>query len=340
MRPPRPPRRAVSETPSGWQPGSLTYVPSSEPPPALVGKPTIAESILLRVFRRFPANTTIFRDASDDAAREHESEREWPVWRSFGRGPELMIDRDVLDLGCGWGGRSVRWLEVGAKSVCGIEVAHSQVSLATDFARKAGVADRALFLVGVGEDIPCPDRSFDLVVMYDVMEHVVDPEEVVKESYRVLRPGGRLATVFPPYYNIFGGSHLHGYATSVPGLNVVFPTKALKRATLRLFAEQGIDHRPYLRDVSTDKLWNMNGLTVRAFNKLVKESEFEVEQLWLVGHLDRRYVEPTAPPRSFWRRVVRPLAFAASAAAASAPLLRELFCSRVCAVLRKPAVAD
>ena len=44
--------------------------------------------------------------------------------------------------------------------------------------------------VGVGEDLPYPDLSFDIVVSVDVLEHVMDLEKVVREVRRVLRPGG------------------------------------------------------------------------------------------------------------------------------------------------------
>jgi SAM-dependent methyltransferase len=300
----------------------------------VVGRPTFAESLALRIFRRYPSKTTIFRDLSDDASFEYRDEREHPFWGFFGRGPELFVDRDVLDLGCGWGGRSVRWLEVGAKSMVGVDVAESQISLARAFATDKGIGNEAMFMLGVGEEIQCADDSFDLVVMYDVMEHVVSPEGVLAECYRVLRPGGRVATVFPPYYDLFGGSHLHGYATSVPGLNLVFSTKTLKGATLRLFAEQGIDHRPYLRDIPSDKLWNQNGLTISGFENIVARSQFEVEQLWLRSHIDRRFVDQPASSR--WRAILRPVAFAASDAATRTPLVRETLCSRICAVLHKP----
>jgi SAM-dependent methyltransferase len=327
---PNPARRPRAESPE------LDYALSSEVPPVPEGEPTLAESVLLWLFRRFPPETTIFRDRSDDSAREYESEREWPFWRYFGRGPELFDGRAVLDLGCGWGGRAARWLEIGASSVCGVEIAASQVVGACAFAEKKGFASRVQFLVGTGEDIPCEPGSFDLVVMNDVMEHVIDPGRVLSECFRVLRPGGRLATVFPPYYDVHGGSHLDGYATSFPGLNLIFPTRAVKGATLRLFAEQGVDHRHYLRDVPSDKLWNMNGLTIRRFRQLLRRSQFEIEQLWLVGHFDRRLFDTSAPCRPRWRAALRLAVFGLSELAARTPLIQEATCSRVCAVLRKP----
>ncbi|EGV20657.1 Methyltransferase type 11 [Thiocapsa marina 5811] len=46
--------------------------------------------------------------------------------------------------------------------------------------------------VGVGESIPYPDGSFDLVFADNVLEHLPDPARVFAEVARVLRPGGVL----------------------------------------------------------------------------------------------------------------------------------------------------
>ena len=289
-----------------------------------------SDRILLSIFERFPPEYDIFVEPEGRAASEFEAEAggaPFSAW--FGLSPaELFEGRDVLDVGCGHGGKAIQYLRYGARSVTGIEIAEDLVAAAGEFARQREVADRVGFAVGTGEQIPFADESFDLVTMDDVMEHVVSPAEVLDECRRVLRPGGRLALVFPPYYDLTGGSHLHGYATRVPGLNLVFSTRALKSATRKLFEREGIEYRRWLREEPTDKLWNMNGLTVRGFERLIDERDFEVEQVNLFGHLDRRV------PNSGKRSLPRPV-HAALEAGARAPILREAFCLRVCALLRR-----
>ena len=290
---------------------------------------TPSDRVLLALFRRFPPRDTIFKDPEPRAATEYEDESAFGFERYFGRGSEFFVGLDVLDLGCGFGGRPVRYLERGARSVIGVEIADGMVTHARRFAAASGVTG-ATFCVGMGEAIPCPDRSVDLVTMNDVMEHVLDPVAVVEECHRVLRPGGRLALVFPPYFDLTGGSHLHGYATRFPGLNLLFPTRALKRAALLRFAEQGIDHRPHLREAPGDKLWNQNGLTVRSFSSIVTRSQFEVEQLRFIGHLDHRLTNH----RGAAARIRRPLYWLAEAPA-QLPVLQEIACMRVVALLRR-----
>lgn len=50
---------------------------------------------------------------------------------------------------------------------------------------------------GVGEHLPFPDNSFDLILSHEVLEHVQDDGLVVKEIVRTLKPGGRLVLFCP-----------------------------------------------------------------------------------------------------------------------------------------------
>lgn len=64
------------------------------------------------------------------------------------------------------------------------------------------------FLVnGVGEHIPFPDQSFDAVISSNVLEHVADPATVMKECFRVLRPGGVCHMVIPNFGSWWEGHY-------------------------------------------------------------------------------------------------------------------------------------
>lgn len=64
------------------------------------------------------------------------------------------------------------------------------------------------FLVnGVGEHIPFPDESFDAVISSNVLEHVADPATVMRECFRVLRPGGVCHMVIPNYGSWWEGHY-------------------------------------------------------------------------------------------------------------------------------------
>lgn len=99
----------------------------------------------------------------------------------------------VLDLGCGSGYGSARIASV-ASAVTGVDVAADAIAFAK--ARYAApnlnyrqvVADAAL---------PFEDASFDVVLSFQVIEHVVDEASYLQEARRVLRPGGVLLLITP-----------------------------------------------------------------------------------------------------------------------------------------------
>lgn len=201
--------------------------------------------------------------------------------------PVFDIDfcgKDVLDLGCGYGGRPVRYKELGARSVVGIEPHHEQVEEAAAFGRATGF--EIIAVCGFGESIPIKNESVDLITSSDVFEHVESLPQTLHECYRVLRKGGTLHAAFPPFYNPIGGSHLHGYVSRSPAPNVLFSCAALRTAMKELLAARG-DWRP--RDRPTDALPSVNGTTIAEFFGMLKALPFSREAVRLEPLTSRRF---------------------------------------------------
>lgn len=296
------------------------------------GARAVSDAILLRIFRRFPARSSIFKESVGRAEAEYDAKGQCEFYWYFGESAEMFEGKDVLDLGSGFGAGAVRFVEYGAGSVTGLEVADEKVQHAEAFARDRGVEDQVRFILGAGEDMPLASESFDLVTLDDVLEHVISPTLVLNECWRVLRPGGRVAVVFPPYYDVLDGSHLSGRATRFPALNLLFTTESLRSAVRANLEERGIEYGPFFREVPTDKLWNLNGLTIRGFRRIAKQSKLSLEKIHYMGHLQHRryYKNPAASSNPIWRS-----AYIIAQASAQIPIIQEALCSRVCAVLRK-----
>jgi ubiquinone/menaquinone biosynthesis C-methylase UbiE len=100
-------------------------------------------------------------------------------------------DARVLNVGCGTGAQSRTLIQrPGVASVVGIDRAKFLLGRARELA--AGL-DGLTFEEASGDDLPFAAASFDVIVAHTVLTHVADPEAVLAELFRVLRPGGTLA---------------------------------------------------------------------------------------------------------------------------------------------------
>ena len=118
------------------------------------------------------------------------------VWRS-GQERRLEMIRHwsdlrgaILDNGTGLGTylEAIGRLSPGSLRV-GLEVEHERAV--------AALARADAIVLGVGEQLPFADDSFDLILSNEVIEHVADDRAAVAEMARVARPGGRIV-IFAP----------------------------------------------------------------------------------------------------------------------------------------------
>lgn len=166
----------------------------------------------------------------------------------------------VLDLGCGNGSAS-QLLVAGGLTVVGLDISH-------DALMKGHKLDTSLCVAQATCDGPLPlaSESFDAVYCTEVIEHVLDPETLIRESYRVLKPSGVLF-VSAPY---------HGRIK-----NILLATAAFE------------EHFDVLGG-------HIRFFTLRSLRNLLQGNNFQVERIWRLGRfrpiwMDMAFLARKAP---------------------------------------------
>jgi ubiquinone/menaquinone biosynthesis C-methylase UbiE len=92
----------------------------------------------------------------------------------------------LLDIGCGTGLFVERYIEDG-RSAVGLDISRKMIERAQRRCRECD------YTIGTGEKIPFYDNSFDAISSLLVFSYVRDPEAMLSEAFRVLKPGGAIA---------------------------------------------------------------------------------------------------------------------------------------------------
>jgi SAM-dependent methyltransferase len=100
--------------------------------------------------------------------------------------------KDVLEVGCGLGTDLLEFARAGAR-VSGVDLTPRSIRMAR---RRFDLEGRAADLrTADGRALPFADASFDLVWCFGVIHHSPEPERIVAEIRRVLRPAGRVVAM-------------------------------------------------------------------------------------------------------------------------------------------------
>lgn len=128
----------------------------------------------------FRGRRAIFFDLIERALRGQSTNGHW--------------ERRILEIGCGAGGMLGPLSRFGR--VTGLDVAHDYLG----YCRERG---HQQVVNGSGYELPFADRTFDVVALFDTIEHIPDDRRVLAEVRRVLRPGGLVFVSVPAYQFLY-----------------------------------------------------------------------------------------------------------------------------------------
>ncbi|MBO8171629.1 MAG: class I SAM-dependent methyltransferase [Bacillaceae bacterium] len=192
---------------------------------------------------------------------------------------DMFTGKEVLDIGCGAGGKTLYYATLNPRHVYGIDVVEHYREEATELARKKGLDKVSTFVTGDAANLSFPDDKFDTIIMNDAMEHVDDPIAVLNECHRVLKPGGRLYVNFPPYYHPYG-AHLSD-VIGIPWVHSFFSEKTLIQVYKDLVSslpdgEKRIEFRIGRKDSGEEYFSYINKMTIKRFEQIKKSVPLRV----------------------------------------------------------------
>jgi ubiquinone/menaquinone biosynthesis C-methylase UbiE len=187
----------------------------------------------------------------EDITRKRYQGREWhvPIVAKF----SAFHGKDVLEIGCSIATDGLEFASNGARYV-GVDLTPKSIELAKERFNLFGVPGQ--FEVADAErELPFPDDSFDHIYSFGVIHHSPVPERIIREIYRVLRPGGTLTVM------LYNRSSIN-YYIEIMFLRKIFRWCLLPRFMPRLLAAvTGFDrwklegHREMLKKKITKEQW-------------------------------------------------------------------------------------
>ncbi len=198
---------------------------------------------------------------------------------------DVLDHKDVLDVGCGWGGKMIHYAEnTQLNTIHGLDIPPYDPEVSEAFARSKGL-DNCFFTAAYAEDIPYEDNRFEVVIIDDVLEHVQDPVKTVSEVYRVLKPGGTLI-MKSPSFKMLDAHHLDN-AITLPGIHYLLSMKTWAAGLNHLLFDERyrdtLNYSPYYKTIRTPYhkcvTANLNGLDYADFVEIFEGHDFEVQTM-------------------------------------------------------------
>jgi ubiquinone/menaquinone biosynthesis C-methylase UbiE len=177
-------------------------------------------------------------------------------------------NKKILDIGCGYGALSSILLEKGA-CVWGTEIDKAKLQFTQ---KKLSNNNNFKSFLVQNEILHFDNDFFDIVFLFDVIEHVKNPLKTMHEVSRVLKPGGYLYVEFTPYYSITG-HHLYDYAK--------WPIHLLPKEKIKQIVFSKKVNSYMTQDYYWKQFESLNKLKINDFQQIVSGFE-KIEEKFII----------------------------------------------------------
>ena len=208
---------------------------------------------------------------------------------------ELSPNDRILDVGTGTGIVALQAAQIvnGAGTVCGIDLSPEMLTKAAENAARLKVDQKVNFQQMDAEKLNFEDQTFDKVVSLFALLHFPSPLAALKESFRVLRPGGQLVIAVGsgiPLFSPFGWLHI---LRKIPN---VFRSLQGRELTAPAFLDNFVNkYVPQTAEPEESHFASHHRNRAQGIRSLVKTAGFQVLKTSWLGN--QKVIET---PEQFW----------------------------------------
>jgi SAM-dependent methyltransferase len=194
-----------------------------------------------------------------------------------------LSERDVADVGCGEGIMDLGLVtKTRPRRFVGYDIARTDADELLRRARHYGAATelpaQLEFAVSDPTRIPAPDSSFDVAISWSAFEHVVQPDALLREVHRILRPDGVLMLQLWPFFYSEHGSHLWHWFEG----GFVHLRHSLEEVETTLRADKETD--PSWIETKLEHYRELNGMNLDGLHRAILGAGLYVTKLELLSH--------------------------------------------------------
>ena len=185
---------------------------------------------------------------------------------------KLDANTRVFEVGTAEGGVLLPFIERGCYTV-GVDLAQVRIDLANGFLASEVAAKKVEFICqNIYDDsfVARFQKSFDVIILKDVIEHVPEQQQFITHLKKFLRPGGQIFFGFPPWYMPFGGHQQicrKKWASVLPYYHIL--PRFIYKGILQLAGEHPLDIKELMEIKDTQ-------ITIERFERIVKASGLKV----------------------------------------------------------------
>lgn len=207
---------------------------------------------------------------------------------------KLDKNTEVLEIGCGYGGNLLPFIEKGCQ-VTGVDIHEESIRIAKERLEVDKKDNLKLILSDIYE-VKGFEKKFDVIFMKDTLEHIPNHDKFIKLIRNFIKDDGIIFQGFPPWRNPFGGHQqvCHSkFLSRLPWFHLL--PRGMFKGVLKMFGEKEGTINGLLTGVYDTRI------SLNKFFRIVKKNDLEIRRKELYFINPNYEIKFNLKPRKLWK---------------------------------------